>query len=157
MKKPISWPSRMCPTGLCTITGIMRRPSKPPVASSFTRLLATLPLPPRLTQCLYLLHGSGDDETYWSQVGRANFIMDNLLAAGKARPALIVMPFGHVSREAGAGRGKGGKSGAGGGGPAFMEKDLLENVIPLVEKEYRATRTPITAPLPVCRWAVTRP
>jgi enterochelin esterase-like enzyme len=82
---------------------------------------------------LYLLHGSGDDETYWSQVGRANFIFDNLLAAEKATPALIVMPFGHVSREAGAGRVKGT-----GGGPAFMEKDLLENVIPLVEKEYRA-------------------
>jgi enterochelin esterase-like enzyme len=82
---------------------------------------------------LYLLHGSGDDETYWSQVGRANFIMDNLLAAGKAKPALIVMPFGHVSREAGAGRAKGG------GGVPFMEKDLLENVIPLVEKAYRVT------------------
>lgn len=80
---------------------------------------------------LYLLHGSGDDESYWVQVGRANFIMDNLLAAKKAKPALIVMPFGHVSREAGAGRAKGG------GGPGFMEKDLFENVIPLVEKEYR--------------------
>jgi enterochelin esterase-like enzyme len=80
---------------------------------------------------LYLLHGSGDDETYWSRVGRANFIMDNLLADAKAKPALIVMPFGHVSREAGAGLVKGG------GGVAFMEKDLLENVIPLVEKEYR--------------------
>ncbi len=81
---------------------------------------------------LYLLHGSGDDEAYWSQVGRANFIADNLLAAKKARPALIVMPFGHVSRDAGAGKGKGG-----GGGAGFMEKDLLENVLPLVEKEYR--------------------
>jgi enterochelin esterase family protein len=83
---------------------------------------------------LYLLHGSGDDESYWTQVGRANFIMDNLLAAGKAKPALIVMPFGHPSREAGAGEAKGG------GGAAFMEKDLLENVIPLVEKEYRVTK-----------------
>ncbi len=80
---------------------------------------------------LYLLHGSGDDEAYWTQVGRANFIMDNLLAAKKAKPALIVMPFGHPSREAGAGKAKGG------GGPNFMEKELLENVLPLVEKEYR--------------------
>jgi enterochelin esterase-like enzyme len=46
---------------------------------------------------------------------------------------LIVMPFGHVSRDAGAGRVKGG------GGVAFMEKDLLDNVIPLVEKAYRVT------------------
>jgi enterochelin esterase family protein len=83
---------------------------------------------------LYLLHGSGDDETYWSRVGRANFIMDNLLAEAKAKPALIVMPFGHVSRDAGAGRTKGG------GGVAFMEKDLLENVVPLVEKEYRTAK-----------------
>jgi enterochelin esterase-like enzyme len=80
---------------------------------------------------LYLLHGSGDDEAYWCQVGRANFIMDNLLAAKKAKPALIVMPFGHPSREAGAGKVKGG------GGPGFMEKDLFENVMPLIEKEYR--------------------
>jgi enterochelin esterase-like enzyme len=83
---------------------------------------------------LYLLHGSGDDEAYWVQVGRANFIMDNLVAAKKAKPALIVMPFGHVSREAGAGRAKGG------GGPGFMERDVFENVIPLVEKEYRVKK-----------------
>ncbi len=47
---------------------------------------------------LYLLHGMGDDEGFWTSVGRANFIMDNLLAEKKARPALIVMPFGHASR-----------------------------------------------------------
>ena len=36
---------------------------------------------------LYLLHGSGDDESAWTSVGRANLIMDLLLAEGKAKPA----------------------------------------------------------------------
>jgi enterochelin esterase family protein len=44
---------------------------------------------------LYLLHGYGDDESSWTAVGRANYIADNLLAEGKARPMLIVMPNGH--------------------------------------------------------------
>src|SRR6478736_3120203 len=44
---------------------------------------------------LYLLHGANDFERGWTQTGRANWIMDNLLADKKAKPALIVMPFGH--------------------------------------------------------------
>jgi enterochelin esterase family protein len=44
---------------------------------------------------LYLLHGANDYERGWTQTGMANTIMDNLLAEGKAVPAIIVMPFGH--------------------------------------------------------------
>jgi hypothetical protein len=44
---------------------------------------------------LYLLHGNGQIENDWSEVGRANFILDNVIAEHKARPMLIVMPFGH--------------------------------------------------------------
>ena len=44
---------------------------------------------------LYLLHGANDYERGWTQSGRANLIMDNLIADGKAKPAIIVMPFGH--------------------------------------------------------------
>jgi enterochelin esterase-like enzyme len=44
---------------------------------------------------LYLLHGYGDDESSWTAVGRANYVADNLLAEGRARPMLIVMPNGH--------------------------------------------------------------
>jgi enterochelin esterase-like enzyme len=44
---------------------------------------------------LYLLHGYGDDESSWTAVGRANYIADNLLTEGGARPMLIVMPNGH--------------------------------------------------------------
>lgn len=75
---------------------------------------------------LYLLHGSGDAENGWTWVGRANLIADNLLAERKARPAIIVMPFGHVFTA----------SGAPGPSNAF-EQDLLKDVIPLVERHYR--------------------
>ena len=44
---------------------------------------------------LYLLHGSGQNENDWSEIGRANFILDNLIAEGKARPMIVVMPYGH--------------------------------------------------------------
>ena len=43
---------------------------------------------------LYLQHGWGEDETAWSNQGRANLIMDNLIAAGKIKPFIIVMTYG---------------------------------------------------------------
>jgi enterochelin esterase family protein len=43
---------------------------------------------------VYLYSGSGDNETYWTRIGRANFIMDNLIADGLAKPAVLVMPYG---------------------------------------------------------------
>jgi enterochelin esterase family protein len=44
---------------------------------------------------LYLLHGYSDDANAWTEVGRANVILDNLIARGKAKPMLIVMPLGY--------------------------------------------------------------
>ena len=44
---------------------------------------------------LYLLHGGGGDEEAWSSLGRANNILDNLIAAGKAKPMLVVMTNGN--------------------------------------------------------------
>ena len=44
----------------------------------------------------YLLHGAGDNDDAWSSVGRAGFILDNLIAANKARPMIVVMPAGHL-------------------------------------------------------------
>jgi enterochelin esterase-like enzyme len=82
---------------------------------------------------LYLYHASGDNETFWFKVARANFIMDNLLADGKAKPALIVTCFGHTSVPPGPEEG----TAAGLYDVSLIEKDLLENIIPLVEKEYR--------------------
>lgn len=48
---------------------------------------------------LYLLHGGGDSDDSWSTVGRAGAILDNLIAAQKAAPMIIVMPAGHTSTE----------------------------------------------------------
>ena len=45
---------------------------------------------------LYLLHGALDCDASWSNVRRAGFIIDNLIAAGKARPMIVVMPTGHT-------------------------------------------------------------
>ena len=102
---------------------------------------------------VYLLHGANDFERGWTQTGRANWIMDNLLADGKTLPALIVMPFGHeVSGSTGklpevralqASFGIASKTPSGRGslgGTSYMEKDLLGNVLPLVEKEYHVIK-----------------
>jgi enterochelin esterase family protein len=50
---------------------------------------------------LYLQHGSGEDETGWTRQGKAQFILDNLLAAGKARPMIVVMDRGYASKDGG--------------------------------------------------------
>jgi enterochelin esterase family protein len=44
----------------------------------------------------YLLHGASDSDASWSTVGRAGVILDNLIAAGKAKPMIVVMPAGHT-------------------------------------------------------------
>ncbi len=77
---------------------------------------------------LYLLHGMGDTEQGWTVVGRAHLIADNLLAKKKARPMIIVMPFGHAPRQ-----------GRGGGATGF-EDDLLDEVMPLIESSYRVSK-----------------
>lgn len=85
---------------------------------------------------LYLLHGSGDTETGWVDVGRANFILDNLIAAGRAKPMLIVMPYGRPLPDVML-------VPSAGPGPANADElfgnDLLHDVVPYVEKLYRAS------------------
>ena len=89
---------------------------------------------------LYLLHGSGDTEAGWVDVGRANLILDNLIAAGKARPMMVVMPYGRPLPDVML------VASTGGRGPANATeefgKDLLQDVIPYVEKLYRASPKP---------------
>jgi enterochelin esterase-like enzyme len=48
---------------------------------------------------LYLLHGFSDDASGWTAVGRANVILDNLIAQGKAKPMIIVMTLGYGAPE----------------------------------------------------------
>jgi enterochelin esterase-like enzyme len=89
---------------------------------------------------LYLLHGAGGDEDAWSSLGRANLILDNLIATGKAKPMIVVMTNGNAwqtstlrqipglptpTRETFAQfQGK-------------FEKSLVEDVMPYVEKNFR--------------------
>lgn len=84
---------------------------------------------------LYLFHGSGDNEATWTEFGRAQVILDNLIAAGSAKPMLIVMPDGHTgppvprdSPKAAEARVK---------YLTNFETDLLAEVIPLTDSLYR--------------------
>jgi enterochelin esterase-like enzyme len=91
---------------------------------------------------LYLLHGAGDVDDSWTSVGRAGFILDNLIAANKAKPMIVVMPAGHVS---GAGAALGAPVPAAaaqgmpgiGTGPDPFANDFLADVMPYIEKTYR--------------------
>ncbi len=88
---------------------------------------------------LYLLHGAGDNEATWVSLGRAHMIADNLFAWGKATPMLIVMLDGHAMPP----------------GPrstnaidrarsiAAFEGDLLQDVIPMIEANYRVRENPL--------------
>jgi enterochelin esterase family protein len=85
---------------------------------------------------LYLLHGAGDSDDSWTSVGRANFILDNLIAAKKARPMIIVMPCGHTgpfSFIMPTARPKDG----GPVGNARFEEEFLKDMVPFIEKNYR--------------------
>lgn len=78
----------------------------------------------------YLLHGAGDSDDAWSSVGRAGFILDNLIAAGKARPMIVVMPAGHT-------RSFGAPSAGTRPRADEFEQDFLTDIMPYVEKNYR--------------------
>jgi enterochelin esterase family protein len=78
---------------------------------------------------LYLVHGSGDIQESWVQVGHANLILDSLIAEGKAKPMIVVMPAGH-SVPFTAGRGPVSNN-------DLFEQYLLKEVIPTVEGKYR--------------------
>ncbi len=82
---------------------------------------------------LYLLHGTTDTEETWTKVGRANIILDNLIAQGKAKPMIIVMPYGRafptISKASGSLRNWDNLQ--------EIKKDFLNNLFPFVEKNYR--------------------
>lgn len=83
---------------------------------------------------LYLLHGIGGDETEWLRGGQPQVIMDNLYAAGKAEPMIIVMPNGRAMKDDRATGNIMAKDKV----EAFatFEKDLLHDLIPFVESHY---------------------
>ena len=94
---------------------------------------------------LYLFHGTGGVESQWTEVGRANVILDNLIADHKAKPMVVVMPYGHVPQTNAGGRGRTGSAG--------FDQDLLNDVIPMVERPTASSPTASIAPSPVCPWA----
>jgi enterochelin esterase family protein len=84
---------------------------------------------------LYLLHGAGSTETSWTERGRANVILDNLIADGKLKPLVVVMPFGYAfARPAGGGRGDAAENKQQREGFA---KDFLEDVLPMIDSTFR--------------------
>ncbi len=83
---------------------------------------------------LYLLHGSGDTEAGWVTIGRANLIMDNLIAQGKTKPMVVVMPYGRALQDVAFGPTKQPSTDRN----AFTT-ELLDDVIPYVEKSYRVS------------------
>jgi enterochelin esterase family protein len=81
---------------------------------------------------LYLFHGANADETAWTRLGHVNLILDNLLAARKAKPFVVVMPFGY-------GIPPGTPRTSGPTSEELFSKDLVEDVIPLVQARYRVS------------------
>lgn len=79
---------------------------------------------------LYLLHGAFDGDDSWSTVGRAGFIVDNSIAAGDARPMIVVMPDGHTARFGG--------GGVGGLNMADFVREFTADIKPYIESTYRA-------------------
>jgi enterochelin esterase family protein len=84
----------------------------------------------------YLLHGAGDSDDSWTSVGRAGFILDNLIAAKKAKPMVVVMPAGHTAPFQPGGRGAAPQSGRLMFADDFV-KDFENDIMPMVETRYR--------------------
>jgi enterochelin esterase family protein len=83
---------------------------------------------------LYLFHGAGGDESGWTENGRANLILDNLIADGKLKPLVVVMPYGYAYPP----------TSLLAEGPDAMKRqrdgfsrDLIEDLIPFVQANYR--------------------
>jgi enterochelin esterase family protein len=96
----------------------------------------------------YLLHGGGDDDSGWSTIGRAGFILDNLIAAKQAVPMIVVMPNGSLPMPANLPRRTPGTPTS----PEFraamtpvlmrFTDELMKEIVPLVERTYRVKPGP---------------
>jgi enterochelin esterase family protein len=87
---------------------------------------------------LYLLHGTTDTEETWTKVGKANIILDNLIHQGKAKPMIIVMPYGRaypvISKFSGSLRNWENLQ--------EFKKDFMQNLLPFIEQNYRVIPDP---------------
>jgi len=88
---------------------------------------------------LYLLHGRGGDEDAWTTMGRAPYILDNLIAQGLAKPMLVVMPSGNAYQAAGPGDAPGVPAERSANFSSYRgryEESLVKDIIPYVETNY---------------------
>jgi enterochelin esterase-like enzyme len=96
----------------------------------------------------YLLHGGGDDDSGWSTIGRAGFIVDNLLAEKKAVPMIVVMPNGSLPRPSNMPRFTPGSTPSPEARAAMetfqsrFTNELLKEIIPFTEAHYRVRTGP---------------
>ena len=125
--------SNVCRTVLSTITCICRRqPAASAVVYVYTRPAIVRRHRSRWP-LLVLMHGYGDDESAWLEVGRADWIADNLIAQDKAAPMVIAMPYGHPLPLARSGTFDDYAT----RNEAAMEQDLLHDLLPLLAAQYR--------------------
>jgi enterochelin esterase family protein len=80
-----------------------------------------------------LMHGFGDDETGWTEVGRAHFIADNLIASGQIKPVVIAMPYGHPVPVPFGQR----PDDYFGGNNNLYEQDITKDLLPFLQKNFR--------------------
>jgi enterochelin esterase-like enzyme len=83
---------------------------------------------------LYLIHGGGDTAVSWSTAGRANDILDNLIAEKKAKPMIVVMPSGWTP--------KGGQVMTSDATKDPFTAEMIKDIIPYIENNYRVVATP---------------
>ena len=86
---------------------------------------------------LYLAHGYSDNEATWTVHGKAHWIMDSLIASKKAVPMIVVMPDAHALPPGAAGFGEYGPANS-----AALCREMLEDIVPLVESSYKVTAKP---------------
>jgi enterochelin esterase-like enzyme len=111
---------------------------------------------------MYLLHGAGDIESGWTMIGRANNILDNLIAEGQAKPMVVVMPLGHAIQSFWTGPAKQAAdpvaaalagatlddiisammAGDGKGGLSPVTRDIVEDVLPMIERDFKVSKRP---------------
>lgn len=86
---------------------------------------------------LYLSHGYSDNEASWTVHGKAHWILDTLIHARKAKPMIVVMPDGHAIPPGASGFEEYGPANS-----AALCRELVEDILPLVESSYRVVTKP---------------
>ncbi len=165
-KKNVAWPTLLASALLMVSLTVNAQQSIQPSPAGFDQVQASIPhgkidtitypsatvgndrkalvytppgfSPKKKYPVLYLLHGIGGDEKEWLNGGQPQVIMDNLYAQGKAQPMIIVMPNGRAMKDD---RPTGNIMAADKVAAfATFEKDLLNDLIPYVERKYQALK-----------------